>query len=86
MDNEEIRNLFKDGKLVIGTDRVLKGVREGTITKVIAAKNCPEETLKELAHYKKLTTIDIEHSDLTNEQLGVLCKKRFSIALIGVLA
>ena len=85
MSKVEIRKLLRDGVLVIGTDVVLKGLKKGHITKVFVAKNCAQDTLEELDYCQKLATFEVEKTDMTNEELGVLCKKPFSISVIGVV-
>jgi len=83
----EIRKLLGSEKLIIGTDRVLKSVKKGEAAKVILASNAPAELKTELLRYQTIAkTFEIESSDLTNDELGTLCKKPFSIAAIAVRA
>lgn len=80
----EIRKLLGTEKLVIGTDRVLKSVQNGQATKVILASNAPEHLKAQLGRYHALAKFEIEDAGMTNEELGTLCKKPFSIAALAI--
>jgi ribosomal protein L30E len=82
----EIRQLVRDEKIVIGRDVVLKKLKAGKISKVFLASNCPAVLVSELEHYQKLQEFGIEKTDVTNEELGILCRKRFFVSIIGVIA
>ena len=84
MTKTEILKLLRDGNLIIGNDVVKKMLKVGKISKVFLAKNCSDEMRSEITYYKKLSTFDIEECEMTNEELGELCKKPFSISVLGV--
>jgi large subunit ribosomal protein L30e len=84
-DTTELKKLIRDGKTVVGTDVVLKKLKAGLITKVYVASNVAAPTMKELSYLQSLAGFDVENTGLTNEDLGVLCKKPFSISVIGVV-
>jgi len=83
---DEIRDASIKKKLVIGTDATLKKIRLGKIAKVYLSKNCPKDTQKDLEKYSKMTNIEIVPLEKSNEELGVVCKKPFSISVLGVLS
>jgi len=82
----EIRKLLGTEKLIIGTDRVLKAVRKGGISKVVLASNAPETLRAQLERYRKLAEFSVDDAGMTNDELGTLCKKPFSIAALAILA
>ncbi len=84
-DLNEIRKLIREDKVALGADVVLKKVEKGEIATVYIAKNCPQAVLTKLERYQKITQFELETLDLSNEELGVACKKPFSIAVIGVV-
>ena len=86
VDTTEIRKLLRDGKLVIGSELVLKGLKKKEISRVFLCSNYPKDKLAELETLKGVSDFEMETLNITNEQLGVLCKKPFSIAIIGVTA
>jgi len=83
MSVTEIKKLLKTDKLVIGKDRVLKGLRLGSLEKVFASNNC--SYLEDLEHYGKLGKVKVSKLKIPNDELGVVCKKSFSISAIGIL-
>ena len=82
----EIRKLLGSDKLVIGTDRCMKLLRAGELTRVMLASNCHQATAEDIKHYSKLAGTEIVELDVPNEELGVFCKKPFSISVLGIRA
>jgi large subunit ribosomal protein L30e len=82
---EEIKKLLGSEKLVIGTDRVLKAVRDGSVQKVILATNAPASLKEQLDHFMKVAPFALEEAGMSNDELGTFCKKPFSIAALAIL-
>ncbi|MBR9693432.1 hypothetical protein GOV07_05940 [Candidatus Woesearchaeota archaeon] len=83
----EIRKLLGSEKLVIGSDRVVKAIKQGTVAKVILASNAPEDLREQLGRYKGLgASFELADAGIPNDELGTLCKKPFSIAAIAILS
>jgi len=81
----EIRKLLADKRLVLGTERALKLVRQGKLAKVYLSSNCPPKLKDDLTRYCSMNGIDCQELPVPNEELGVWCKKPFAISVIGVL-
>lgn len=81
----EIKKLYKEGKLVLGTSVTYKKLKSGELSQVFVSQNCPEEVLNELSYYAEVAKVELVPVSLTNEEIGVLCKKPFFISVIGVL-
>jgi large subunit ribosomal protein L30e len=81
----ELKKLVKEGKLVIGGDEVMKGLRTGTFAKVYLAANCPEQLKADITHYASLSGAEVVDTGIQNEELGDICKKPFAIAVMGLL-
>lgn len=79
-----IKKLVGTGKLIIGTDKTLKGLKAGTIERVYLSKNCPEETTDQLERYSKIASVEIIRLERLNENMGTVCKKQYSVSVIGV--
>ena len=84
MSVEEIRKVVKEGKAVIGTDSVVKGLKLGKINKVFITRNCPISVKKSIKHYASIAQVDVVQLKVPNDELGVLCKKMFSISVLGI--
>ncbi len=81
----EIKKLLESEKLVIGKDRTLKYLRKGELVKIFLASNLDSESLEDIEHYAGLSGVEVVKLTQTNDELGIFCKKPFSIAVMGLL-
>jgi large subunit ribosomal protein L30e len=81
MSQEEVRELTGTDKLVIGTNETLKLLKQDSLAKVYLASNAPGETKDDVERYATMSGVDVEELDATNEDLGVLCRKPFKVAV-----
>ena len=80
----ELKKLMKSGSLVIGTERTIKGLKEGKLQKVYVSSNCPAGVRGDIAYYSKIYPVEVVELHQPNDELGVLCKKQFAISVIGL--
>lgn len=81
---KQIKDAIKNDKLIIGSRTVLKNLKNETLESVVYASNCPEELMKDLNHYSKVSGIKLEEFNGNSVQLGELCSKPFRILIIGM--
>ena len=81
----EMRKLLVDKKLVIGKDLTIKRLRAKKLVKIMLAVNCAESTKESMERYCKLGSVPCVNVRYLSDELGVMCKKPFSISVIGVL-
>lgn len=79
-----MKTALKEKTAIIGLERTMKLLRQGKIKKVFLAANTAAQVKGDIQHYSSLSNAAIEELKLTNEELGTLCKKPFSISVIGV--
>jgi len=79
---EEIRALLKEDKLVMGTDQTIKMLKQNQLAKVILSANCRDE--EEILKYSKLNGTEVVQLKYPNTELGTICKKPFSVSVLGV--
>lgn len=82
----EIKKGIKEKKVVIGTEQAIKQLKLGKLQKVFLTSNCPQSVRKDIAHYSKLSSCKTEVLSVPNDELGVVCKKQFSISVLGIKA
>jgi len=82
---EDLKKHLKTKNLVFGTERTMKLLRQGRLTKVFLSSNTPKETVGDCEHYAKLSGVEIVKLEIVNEELGTFCKKTFSVAAIGLM-
>ena len=81
-DIETIKDLIGNDNFIIGTERTIDAVREGTAKQVFLSSNCPEDIKSELGKFASITGVPIIQIDIPNEELGTLCRKPFSISVL----
>lgn len=81
----EIRNVLRTGKVVLGARRTLKLAKLGKLRAIIMASAAPPEIKSDVRYYAKLSGIPVFEYRGTSIELGALCGKPFSVAVIGVI-
>ena len=84
-NSSEIKKILKAGGVILGTQRTLKSLKVGSVKKVLMSSNCPASVEKAIMHYSALSGSESEKLKYTNDDLGVICKKPFSISVLGIL-
>lgn len=81
---KEIRENLETGKLLLGRDETIKSLKNKSLQKVFISKNVDEETKESLEYYADLAKVEIVNTNLNSLDLGTLCKKPFSVSMIGL--
>jgi len=81
----EIRKLLGTKKIVIGTERVMKQLKAGSIEKVFVTSNCPEDIREDISRYARISKAAVVELEMPNDELGIVCKKPFSISIVGIV-
>jgi len=81
----EIKKLIKAKNIVIGTERTIKNLKLGKVEKVIISSNCSEKVLNDLNYYAGLSKAETIKISYPNDELGVICKKPYSISVLSIL-
>lgn len=79
-----IKEATKEGRLLLGSRRVLKLAKKGAIKSAICASNCLESTRRDLEYYKKTAKLEVMDFEGSSAELGGLCGKPFKIAVLGI--
>lgn len=79
----EIQKTLESGKLIIGTDLVIKGLKNSELAKVFVTSNAPEIIKNDIAHYANLNKTEVIQLEESNEDLKEICKKPFLISLVA---
>jgi large subunit ribosomal protein L30e len=81
---DQLRKLIEDKKVTIGTAATVKALKADTLKRVVIAKNASDVTKNALNRYKAVGGVSVEEIDVSNDELGTMCKKPFSISLLGI--
>lgn len=82
---DEIRKSLGAKNLIIGTDRTMSKLKLGKLQKVFITLNSPGDIKDSIKYYAKMTKTEVTELDYSNDELGTLCKKSFSISVAGLL-
>lgn len=80
----EIRKLLKGKNIIIGTEKTIKSLKLGKTKEIYLSSNCPENIINTIEHYSKLTKVSVVRLKHPSNELGILCKKPFSISVLSV--
>ena len=81
----EIKKMLKSANFIIGTKRTIKNLKLGRVQKVLVSSNCPAKVENNLNYYAQLSGAEYHKLDFPNEELGIICKKPFSISVLAVI-
>ncbi|MBI2144141.1 ribosomal L7Ae/L30e/S12e/Gadd45 family protein [Candidatus Woesearchaeota archaeon] len=81
----ELRKSVQGGKLVLGTDETVKLLKLGKLARVFVASNCMEKVKAGLMQACEAQGCEILDIAVPNDELGILCKKPFPVAVVGIL-
>ncbi len=81
----ELKKVLKGENVVIGTQRTLKELKRGSIERVFVTSNCPPSVEQDIDYYTRLGAVEKVKLSMPNEELGVICKKPFSISVVSLL-
>ena len=81
----EIKKLIKAKKVIIGTGRTIKSLKLGKVDKVILSSNCADRTINDIDYYADLSKTETIRVRYPNDELGVICKKPFSVSVLSIL-
>ena len=85
ISSAEIKKMVKSGGIVIGTERAVRSLKLGKIQKVFLSSNCPAKVERDINYYAGLSGAEAHKLDYQNDELGVICKKPFSISVLALL-
>ena len=80
----DIKKLVAADNVVIGTDETIENLKLGKVQTVVVSSNCPESVVEDINHYAKLSEAEVVVTQYPNEELGVICKKPFSISVLSI--
>jgi len=81
MSLDNLKKAIKEKKLIIGTERTVSALKRGEVKEVFISKNCPELLRKQVKTYAEISNIVVSELKKSNEEIGTICKKPFSINL-----
>jgi len=78
-----LKEAVKAKKVIIGADRTLKNLKLGKLKRVYLASNVKQDIKEDIEHYTKLFEVKLVQLKEDNEELGLICKKQFSVSVLS---
>ena len=85
ISSAEIKKIIKSGNVILGTEKASKNLRLGKVEKIMISSNCPARIEKNINYYAGLTGTEVHKLDYPNDELGIICKKPFSISVLAIV-
>ncbi len=82
---EIIRKAQKEGKLTIGYKSTLEALKKKELEYAFTAVNAPQNIVEDIQYYSNLSETNYSPLNANSEELGVACRKQFTVAVVGVL-
>ncbi|MBS3113157.1 ribosomal L7Ae/L30e/S12e/Gadd45 family protein [Candidatus Woesearchaeota archaeon] len=82
----KIKKALEEKRLIIGTERVLKSLKLSRLVEVFITSNSIPEVKDQINHFANLQKVTVTSLSMDNEELGVICKKPFSVNVVGISA
>jgi len=78
-----LKEAVKEKKVIIGADRTLKNLKLGKLKRIYLASNVKQDIKEDIEHYTKLFNVKLVQLKENNEELGLICKKQFSVSVLS---
>ncbi len=78
-----LTDALKSEKIIFGEERILKLLKLGKVKVVFLASNVKKDVENEVDNLAKLSKVEVVKLTIPNNEVGVICKKPFSISVLG---
>jgi large subunit ribosomal protein L30e len=83
MSIEKLKKAIKEEKLSLGERETLRNIKLGKTKVIFMASNCKEQTKEAVEDYKKHSTLEVIQLEIDAEEVGIICKKQFPVAILS---
>ena len=81
MSADQLKQDLKKATPLFGLEVTIKKLKKGELKKIYISSNCKDK--ESIRSYAKKTGAELTELEQNNVELGVLCKKPFSISALG---
>jgi len=82
---DDIKKALKDNKVILGQREVIKKLRLGKLKKVFLSSNIKKDVKESVKKYASLGKVEVIQLRYANEDFGALCKRPYSISILGFI-
>jgi large subunit ribosomal protein L30e len=84
LTTDQLRKLIEEKKVTIGTHATTRALKADGLKRVVIANNLAAPTREAINRYKAVGGVAVEEMSVSNDELGLMCKKPFSISVLGI--
>ena len=84
-DLDDLKKALGTEKLVVGTKESITNLKRGLVAEVFLTANCPDYVKEDIKRYAAEAQIPVLDLAISNEELGVVCRKPFKISVASLL-
>lgn len=81
---DDVKGAVKEGRAVIGTRSVMKGLKGGMLSMVVCASNTPENFRRDLERCAGVSKAEVRGLGEDSAHMGELCGKPFNVLMVGI--
>lgn len=82
---DDIKKLSKQHKLVLGSNEVMKQLRQGKLSQIYLASNIPSDLEEDIRYNAKIAEVVVDKTTLPNDEVGMAFKRAHPVLSIGVI-
>ena len=80
---QEFKKALKEKRIIIGAKQTQKRLFSGELKKIFLTASCDENTRRDITRQASLRGIDVRELNISGFEVGVMCKKPFSISVVS---
>jgi len=81
----ELKKLALKKKVILGSNAVIRKLKQEGLSKVFLASNIPEEIEEDIQYNASIAKIEIEKLTIPNDEFGMVFKRVHPLLAVGVL-
>ncbi|MBS3119829.1 ribosomal L7Ae/L30e/S12e/Gadd45 family protein [Candidatus Woesearchaeota archaeon] len=82
---DELKRHLEEGRAVIGTKQTRSALQRNRLSHVVLSSNCPAAVVQDLSRLAGFAKVPVDTLAVPNTELGIICRKQFSISVLGFL-
>jgi ribosomal protein L30E len=81
---EDVKKLIRDKRFIIGTQNTMKKLKSNKLERIWLSSNVPTDIKDDITKYSEMNNVAVAQLDIPNDELGVICKKQFSVSIVSL--
>ena len=79
-----VKDSVKEGRVVIGYNRVIKELKTRKPRYIVSSKNIPKSMMENIIHNAKISKVEVLEYPEDSLNLGLICGKPFPVSVLAI--